>query len=158
MSDINQLILRVQREAHNFTRATTEQALTYACENVADDVLNIRVMTRNEIQPWVDNVCHAEDLDVPDLEFRRKRPTSLAVTFIDQHSVCLYGREIRQSTILHELSHLSTKAENHGVLFRNELVRLTRAHLSLDYAALLHALFKGCNLEIGPWGASARQY
>lgn len=115
-------------------------------------------MSPAEIQPWVEDVCHTEDLDVPDIEFSRKRPTSLGATFIDQHAMCLFGRDIRQSTVLHELAHLSVKANNHGVLFRDELVRLTRAHLSVEYASLLYSLFVGCNLEVAPWAASARRY
>ena len=86
------------------------------------------------------------------------RKTSLGVSYLDDHAMCLFGREIRQSTVLHELAHLSVRAEDHGVLFRNELVRLTRSHLSIDYAALLHSLFVGCSLEAAPWPASARRY
>ena len=141
-----------------YPRASQEQALAYSCEHLADQVLAIRIMSREEIQPWVESVCHTEDLDIPVIEFGRKRPTSLGMTFIDQHAVCLFGRDIRQSTVLHELAHLSVKAHNHGVLFRDELVRLTRAHLSVEYASLLHSLFVGCNLEAAPWSASTRRY
>lgn len=158
MTDIHQLISRARDGAQNFPRASLEQALTYSCEQLADEELGIRIMSPSDIQPWLENVCHAEDLDVPHLQFSRKRPKSLAVASIDSQAICLFGRDIRQSTVLHELAHLSTRVDGHGVLFRNELVRLTRAHLSFDYAALLHALFVGCSLEAAPWDASARRY
>ncbi len=158
MTDIQDLIAQALDGAQKFPRATAEQALTYSCEQLADHVLAIRIMTPHEVQPWIENICHAEDLDVPLMQFGRKRKTSLGVSYLDEHAMCLFGREIRQSTVLHELAHLSVKSEGHGVLFRNELVRLTRAHLSIEYAALLHSLFTGCNLEAAPWGASARRY
>jgi hypothetical protein len=158
LTDIHQLIAQACEGAKKFTRAGSEQALTYSCEQLADEVLGIRVMTTQEIQPWVEKVSHAEDLDVPHLQFGRQRKTSLGVSYLDDHAMCLFGREIRQSTVLHELAHLSVRAEGHGVLFRDELVRLTRSHLSIDYAALLHSLFVGCSLEAAPWPASARRY
>lgn len=158
MTDINVLISQAREAAGNYPRASGEQALTYSCEHLADNVLGIRIMSQKEIQPWLDDICHTEDLDVPVIEFGRQRPTSMGATFIDEHAVCFFGREIRQSTVLHELAHLSVRADNHGVLFRDELVRLTRAHLSVEYASLLHTLFVGCHLEVAPWGASARRY
>ena len=158
MTDINVLISQAREAAGEYPRASEEQALTYSCEHLADDVLGIRIMSQKEIQPWLEDICHTEDLDVPVIEFGRKRPTSMGVTYIDEHAVCLFGREIRQSTVLHELAHLSARADNHGALFRDELVRLTRAHLSVEYASLLHTLFVGCKLDVAPWGASARRY
>lgn len=158
MTNIQHLIAQARQGASQFPRATPEQALTYSCEHLADNELGIRVMSREEVQPWIENVCHTEDFDVPDMLFGRKRATALGVSYVDEHAMCLFGREIRQSTVLHELAHLSVKAHGHGVLFRNELIRLTRSHLSLEYAALLHSLFVGCNLEAAPWGASARRY
>lgn len=158
MTDIQHLIAQARDDARLLTKATPEQALTYSCEQLADVVLNVRIMPAEDIQPWMEKICHAEDIDVPQLMFSRKRPTSLGASHLDDHALCLFGREIRQSTVLHELAHLSTKAEGHGVLFRTELIRLTRAHLSIDYAALLHSLFVGCGLESNPWGASTRQY
>lgn len=158
MTDIRTLISQAQEGASNYPRASEEQALTYSCEHLADEILGIRILSQKEIQPWIENICHTEDLDVPVIEFGRKRPTSMGVTYIDEHALCLFGREIRQSTVLHELAHLSVRADNHGVLFRDELVRLTRAHLSVEYASLLHSLYVGCNLEAAPWPASARRY
>jgi hypothetical protein len=158
LTDIQQLIAQARDGATHFPRATREQALTYSCEQLADNVLGIRIMSRQEIQPWIEKVCHTEDLDVPEMLFQRARKNSLGVSYVDEHAMCLFGREIRQSTVLHELAHLSAKAQHHGVLFRDELVRLTRAHLSVDYAALLHSLFVGCELDAAPWEASARQY
>lgn len=158
MTDIHHLVARAREGAEHFPRASREQALTYSCEQTADDILGVRIMSVSETEPWIETVCHTEDLDIPQLQFGRKRPTSLGASFIEEHAMCLFGREIRQSTVLHELAHLSVKANGHGVLFRNELVRLTRAHLSVDYAALLHSLFIGCSLEAAPWAASARRY
>lgn len=158
MTHIQELVTQARNMALLYTRASTEQALTYACEEIADQQLHVRDLRESEIQSWVENICHTEDIDVPAISFSRKRPTAHGLAMVDTHDICFFGKEIRQSTVLHELAHLSIRTRGHSVLFRDELVRLTRAHISVEYAALLHSLFTHCDLEVAPWPASARRY
>lgn len=154
---INELVTQAQSLATQFPRCSTEQALTYACEHVADHMVGARIMQSHELEDWLQSVCHREDIDVPELHIAKARPSALASTDIDSHRICLYGRTTTLSTLLHEVAHASVRIDGHGVLFRDELVRLTRAHLSVEYAALLHSLFVGLGLEAAPWGASAHR-
>ena len=59
-----------------------------------------------------------------------------------------------RDTILHEIAHVSIGVESHDIMFRDELIRLTRAHISVEYAALLHGVFTGVGLAMSPWPAS----
>jgi hypothetical protein len=154
---IHERVAKAESVATQFSRCSREQALTYACECVADEVLGARVMEAHELDDWLQSVCHREDIDVPTLQIAKARPRTLASTDIDSLSICLFGRNTTLSTLLHEVAHASVRLDGHGVLFRDELVRLTRAHLSVDYAALLHSLFVGLGLEAAPWGASAHR-
>jgi hypothetical protein len=67
------------------------------------------------------------------------------------------GKTTTTATVLHEIAHISVGVDSHGVLFRDELIRLARAHISIDYAALLHGVFSTAGLEMSPWAASASQ-
>lgn len=155
--NIHSLVERAELLAQQFPKCSHEQALTYACELLADELVGTRVMRDDELEPWLHAVCHREDIDVPHLHMARARTRSLASTDIDSNVICLYGRNTTLSTLIHELAHGSVRIPGHGVLFRDELVRLTRAHLSVEYAALLHSLFVGLGVEAAPWGASAHR-
>lgn len=155
--NIHILVERAKVLSQQFTQCSHEQALTYACELLADELVGTRVMREEELESWLHAVCHREDIDIPDLQIARARTRSLASTDIDSNVICLYGRNTTLSTLIHEVAHASVRIPSHGVLFRDELVRLTRAHLSVDYAALLHSLFVGLSLEAAPWGASAHR-
>jgi hypothetical protein len=155
--ELDELLERVRTLASKFARGTREQALTYACEHLADELIGARVLDAAEAERLMEHICHAEDLDVPRLEFARRRTTAQASTFIDDNTICIFGRQTTLSTLLHEIAHTSVRTDSHGVLFRDELVRLTRLHLSVEYAALLHSLFVGLDLEAAPWPASAHR-
>ena len=155
--NIHDLVQQAESLALQFSRCSREQALTYACENIADQIVGVRIMKSHEVDDWLQSVCHREDIDVPTLHIEKARPRTLATADIESLNICLYGRESTLSTLLHDVAHTSVRIPHHGVLFRDELVRLTRAHLSVEYAALLHSLFVGLGLEAAPWGASAHR-
>lgn len=155
--ELHDLVERARSLATQHSRCSHDQALTYACENLADDIIGARELTAVDAQQLLERICHAEDLDVPRLEFARKRTRTLAATFIDNNTICIFGRRTTLSTLLHEIAHSSVRTHDHGVLFRDELVRLTRIHLSVEYAALLHSLFVGLGLDAAPWPASAHR-
>ena len=155
--ELRDLVERVRAHAANYSRSSHDQALTYACEHLADDIVGSRELTAADAQKLLERICHAEDLDVPRLEFARKRTSSLAATLVDDNTICIFGRRTTLSTLLHEIAHTSVRTHDHGVLFRDELVRLTRVHLSVEYAALLHSLFVGLGFDAAPWPASAHR-
>lgn len=155
--ELHDLVVRVRTLASGYGGASHDQALTYACEHLADELIGTRQLSAVEAQQLLERICHAEDLDVPRLEIARKRTTSLAAALIDDNTICIFGRRTTLSTLLHEIAHTSVRTHGHGVLFRDELVRLTRVHLSVEYAALLHSLYSGLGLDAAPWPASAHR-
>ncbi len=155
--ELDELVERARHLATQFPRSSHEQALTYACEHLADELIGARELDATDAERLTERICHAEDLDVPRIEFARRRSTAQAATFIDNNTICFFGRRTTLSTLLHEIAHTSVRTDGHGVLFRDELVRLTRLHLSVEYAALLHSLFLGLDLEAAPWPASAHR-
>lgn len=155
--ELDHLLDRARTRALEYGRGSHEQALTYACEDIADDLVGTREIAEHDVGGLLERICHTEDLDVPRLEFARQRSTSLAATIIDDNTICVFGRRTTLSTLLHEIAHTSVRTPGHGVMFRDELVRLTRRHLSVEYAALLHSLFVGLGLDAAPWPASAHR-
>jgi len=85
----------------------------------------------------------------------RKAQSSSALTCIDENVICIRGTTTTIATLLHELAHAVVGAESHGVLFRDELARLARKHISVSYAALLYSVYSGAGLEMSPWPATA---
>lgn len=155
-TDHSRLVESARARATGFRGCSAEQALTYACEWVVDDVMPSRDVGLTDVARTVSRVCAAEDLDAPRIERGRAR-RAVASADLDEHAICIHRPMVTMLTLLHEIAHLSTRADSHGVLFRDELVRLARAHIGVEHAALLHGLFGGCGLEMSPWAASAHR-
>ena len=102
-------------------------------------------------------MCTREDIDLPQIVVGRATRTSLASADIESHTICLRGKVTTAATALHEVAHVIVGVDSHGILFRDELVRLARAHISVEYAALLYGVYQGVGLEMSPWPASASQ-
>lgn len=114
-------------------------------------------MSVGDAQAWIQAICTIEDLDPPMLARARKSPTTRASADLDGNVICLRGTSTTGSTIVHEIAHISCRADSHGEIFRDELVRLMRRHISVEHASLLWSLFVSCGLTVGPWPASARR-
>lgn len=155
MSDLADLTATVRSIAAGYERCDAEQALVYACEDVVDRQLGSRTIATGDVEAWVAQVSDHEDLDPPDVVRARRSTRTRASAHVDTRTVCIRGALTTVSTVVHELTHISCGAESHRELFRDELVRLTRAHVSVDHAALLHALFTAVGLAVAPWPASA---
>ena len=147
MSSLHTFVQVAIARASEYQKCSEEQALTYACEDIVD----------NDIEQWLQHVCTREDIDTPHIVVGRAASTSLASADIDSHTICLRGKITTAATALHEVAHVIVGADSHGVLFRDELVRLARAHISVEYAALLYGVYQGVGLEMSPWPASASQ-
>jgi hypothetical protein len=143
--------------ASEYQNCSAEQALTYACQDIVDNELGSRNFSSHHIEQWLQHVCTREDIDTPHVVVGRAARTSLASADINSHTICLRGKVTSAATALHEVAHVIVGIESHGVLFRDELVRLTRAHISVEYAAMLYGVYKGVGLEMSPWPASASQ-
>ena len=140
-----------------YSKAFPETALTYACEAIAEQEIGVRDLKSTDIDAWVEAISHREDIDVPNIVVMRKSPSVLATAHSEIHTICIRGAQTNQVTVLHEIAHLIIGIPSHGVLFRDELVRLTRAHISVEFASFLYSLYQATGLEMSPWPASAHQ-
>ena len=157
MNALNTFVQVAVARASEYQKCSAEQALTYACEDIVDNELGSRNFSSDHIEQWLQHVCTREDIDTPHVVVGRATKTSLASADIDSHTICLRGKATTAATALHEVAHVIVGIESHGVLFRDELVRLARAHISVEYAAMLYGVYKGVGLEMSPWPASASQ-
>jgi len=155
MTELQSFIEAAQVRAGEYKRCTTEQALVYACEDIVEEELGSRDIPTSEAATILEEICHAEDIEVPQIMIARKAQSSSALTYIDENVICVRGTTTTMATLLHELAHAVVGAESHGVLFRDELARLTRKHISVSYAALLYSVYSGAGLEMSPWPATA---
>ena len=157
MSTLTTFVQVALARANEYSKCSPEQALTYSCEDIVDNELGSRNFSSHHIEQWLQHVCTREDIDMPHVVVGRATKTSLASADIDSHTICLRGKATTAATALHEVAHVIVGIESHGVLFRDELVRLARAHISVEYAAMLYGVYKGVGLEMSPWPASASQ-
>jgi hypothetical protein len=155
MTALQSFIEAAQLRAGEYKQCTEEQALVYACEDVVEQELGSRDIPSSEAASILEDICHAEDIEVPQIMIARKAQSSSALTYIDENIICIRGTTTTMATLLHELAHAVVGAESHGVLFRDELARLVRKHISVSYAALLYSVYSGTGLEMSPWPATA---
>lgn len=149
-------IERARARQSAYPQCSEEQALVYACEDVVDHELGSPVLGGTSLQDFVLSVCHRENIEPPFIRHHRN-PAVQASADLDTWTVCMTRRTITTSVIVHELAHFSVGIDSHGVLFRDELIRLLRSNVSLEHAALLHSLFTHVGLEMSPWPASGRR-
>ena len=138
-------------------RRSPEQETVYRCEDLVESAIGSRALDSRLVSHWLERVCEREDVDLPGIVVLRAAPVLLASADADSHSICLRGRTTTAATVLHELAHLTCGTDSHGVLFRDEFVRLARAHISVEWAALLHRTYVEHGLEMSPWPASAHR-
>ena len=157
MKTMEQYIQDVKNNAPNFVGCSFEQALVYAVETVVENTLGAPQLRRSETLNFIDAVCMNENIDTPTVDITPSQSKYIATTDISEHSVCLLRAHSSAPTILHEIAHLTVGLETHGILFRDELVRLTRKYVGLEYASLLFHLMSGTGLEMSPWQASSHR-
>ena len=157
MTEIEQYIQDVRNSVDRFIGCSPEQALVYACEAVTETVLGVRKIPRSKTDEFINSVCMNENIETPTVNIAPSRSPNVAIANIQEHSVCLHRARSSVPTILHEIAHLIVGLEQHGVLFRDELIRLTRKYIGVEYSSLLFHLMSGTGLEMSPWQASSRQ-
>ncbi len=155
MSNISDFVQIAQQRAHVYKKCSPEQALVYVCEDLTDENIGSLSLNSLSASQWIEKVCEQEDIDTPEVHVLPGRTHIRGSSLLENNSICLYGNTAHASTLIHEIAHLMSDGHSHGILFRDEMVRLSRAHISIDYAAMLHALYMGCQLQVSPWEASA---
>ena len=155
MTLIDQFVALALSGAGAYPRCSHEQACVYACEDVVENELGSRLIQSSEIDNWLIEVCSREDIDTPSIVIARASTKSLASADAETNSICIRGKNATIATLLHEIAHVIVGIDSHGILFRDELVRLCRFHISIDYAAMLHNVYAGLGLPMSPWPASA---
>lgn len=155
MTELSALVCRAREIGLTYPGCTHEQALVYACEDVVEREVGSRTIRSHDVGSWIEDICEREDMDTPVIMISRLSRATLASSNDEEQSICLRGKTVTVGTVLHELAHLSSGSGSHGVLWRDEFTRLTRAHVSVSYAALLHSLYIGTGLGMSPWPASA---
>jgi hypothetical protein len=157
MSHMSEFIAEARELSSRYLGCSPEQALVYACEDIVDREIGSQAVSSHAVQQWVISVCTAEDLDPPHIVVQRATPTTLASASPDTNTICIRGRNTTHATLLHEISHVAGSAHQHDQQFRDRFIQLARSHISVQYAAMLHALYAGVGLSIAPWTSSIRQ-
>ena len=148
---ISEYVAEAHGLANRYRRATREQALTYACEDVAARHEPLRRMNAAQVTQFVGDVCIQEDVDVPRVLFGTGKRSCTAYADRSLHTIAISNRTATVDLVLHELSHLISRSDGHDADFRSTLVRLARTHAGVAYASLLRNLFVGTGLDPREW-------
>lgn len=152
MTDTASMARLVRARAADYRGCGAEQALVYAAEDETDRMLGARIVAAGEVDALVEAICEAEDLESPVIT-RGSRGRFLAAIDREAREMHLQPGDVLLSTLVHEITHLSSGADDHGPSFRDELVRLMRRHVSVEHAALLHTHLVVVGLDLAPWRA-----
>lgn len=159
MTSIADLAALAATRALGYPRCATDQALVYGCEDVLESQYPSRTIPHGDIGDFVEVVCESEGIDAPLIgrlgRVSSARRHTVATADIEAELIRFESTGATVSTILHELAHLTSGMDDHGVLFRDDFVRLLRRHCDVGQAATLHGLFTACGLDMSPWPASA---
>lgn len=154
---IGELVAAVRVRESAYSDCPTEQARVYACEDVCEEQMPSRLLDADETCAMVARIAHAEDIDPPrttvSARFRRTR----GAADIENREVRLAGPPVPLLVVVHEMAHFTSTSPAHGPDFLHEMVSMTRAHVSLDHASLLHTLYTGAGLALPPWPAIRRR-
>ena len=150
MTTVSELAANAREYAEHYTGCSTEQSMTYACEDVVADALGARLINEGSVAQWLDEVCNDEDVDTPLVVVNNRSQRTAASVDIRANVMCI-KRATTTAVLLHEIAHVATGSQVHGQVFRSALVRLWRRHLSVEHAALLHQLFTEVELSVDPW-------
>ena len=144
---ISEYVEAARNRARSYRRCSAEQALTYACEDIASRHVPLRTMNSAELTDFIGHVCILEDVDVPRVLFGTRQRSCSAWADRSTHTIAISRRTASVDLVLHELSHLLSRSDGHDRDFRLTLVRLARTHAGIQYAALLQSLFTGTGLD-----------
>jgi len=156
-NELSDLCERAQTIATTYGAGSFEQNLTYACEELVTSTWPHAVFDENTVRSTIEAIAMAEGWDPPAVYFGAESRRCLAYAERESRSLMFRGRSVHLATVLHELAHLQATSAAHGHVFRQEMCSLVRAHWGVEQASLLHSLYKGVGLDVGPWQATARR-
>jgi hypothetical protein len=155
MSDVATFALEAVANARRYTGCSDEQALVYSCEDIVDREIPSRSLNATDVAEFVELVCDADGIDAPIILERITRGRVVASSIVEEGIICINRRTTNVATVLHEMAHHSGRVDDHGPLFRDELIGLLRRHLGVEYAAFLYQIMIHSGLEMSPWPASS---
>ena len=150
---ISELLAEARSRAGAYPRCSREQALVYACEDVAHDHHPTRVLGRAQAVDLVADICIHEDVDIPRVEFGARRARCSASFDPFSRTVVFHGARPLLSHVVHETAHAVSGGAGHDIDFRVALVRISRRWAGVQHASLLHHLLTGVGLPMDPWSA-----
>ena len=154
---IGELVAAIRAREVAYSDCPTEQARVYACEDVCEEQMPSRLLDTDGVRAAVERICHVEDIDPPrtivSARFRRTK----GAADVENRTVHLAGPPVPLLVVVHEMAHFTSTSPAHGPDFLHEMVGMTRAHVSLDHASLLHTLYTGAGLAVPPWQAIRRR-
>lgn len=153
MTHISELVEQARSGSAGYPGCSVEQALVYACEDVAQLHHPTRRLDRSQVIETVNEICTREDVDVPVVEFGRARARCSASFEPVSRTVTFHGPSTTLAEVIHETAHVVSGSDNHDAAFRAALVRLSRRWAGIEHASLLHHLFTGVTLPVEPWSA-----
>lgn len=153
MTHISSFVGEALASAGRWTGCTPEQALVYACEEVAVRECPLPPLSRADTTALVSRICLHEDTDVPHVQFQGRVGRCVGWAHEESRTIGFRGEGTTAHTVVHEIAHLTAGSSGHDGPFRAELVGLARRHIGVEYAALLHSLFRGVGLDIPQWQA-----
>lgn len=147
------LVAAVRERESSYTDCPVGQARVYACEDVCEEQIPSRLLSADEARDAVERISHAEDIDPPRTIVSARFRRTAGAADIENRTVHLAGPPVPLLVLVHELAHFTTTSTSHGSDFLHEMVSMTRTHVSLDHASLLHTLYTGAGLAVPPWPA-----
>ena len=154
MSEIQSYAAAAIDRVPEYVRSSGEQALVYAVEEVVAEVFPWALLNKEELKRFIVRLSESEGIDPPLIVHQRLQGSVVATAYRDHRAISVRGTEIAVGVALHEMAHLTCGSKLHGVVFRNELIRLVRRYGDVEHAAMLYQVFSAVGLEMGPWMAS----
>ncbi|MGA1361570.1 MAG: hypothetical protein ACO36A_01470 [Ilumatobacteraceae bacterium] len=153
MTHISSFVSEALASAGRWTDCSPEPALVYACEDIAVRECPLPSLSHGETAQLVGRICLHEDTDVPHVHFHRRAGRCIGWAHGESHTIGFSGAGVTAHTVAHEIAHLTPGSSGHDGVFRAQLVGLARRHIGIEYAALLHSLFRGVGLDVPQWQA-----
>lgn len=151
MTHISELVTAARSGAARYRGCSQEQALVYSCEDIAHLHQPTRVLTKPQVTALVADICTDEDVDIPLVEFGRRRARCTASFEPVTRTVTFHGPAPFLADVIHETAHVVSGTGNHDAEFRSALVRMSRRWAGVEHASLLHHLLAGVGLQMDPW-------
>lgn len=151
MTHISELIGQARSRAGRYRGCSKEQALTYACEDIAHENHPTGELGRTQAHDLVTDICVHENVDIPYVKFGGKRSRCTASYEAYSRTITFHGISPTKADAVHETAHCIAGGMNHDMEFRVTLVRIARRFAGVQYASLLQYLFEGVGLDMEPW-------